>query len=492
MKITLKTALSNSLISTIIFSVYGFYNYSKQTEAANEDINFKVEQIASSAHNLAANSLWEFNQEGAETGLKSFFADKYLSSMEIIDLKDNSSFTKVTSESKPKNVKKIEKKVHYEIDGEKEALGLLKIEYSLEKISEIRKSVIAETIFTSLILVLITSLFITWYIYKAMIKRINSVSTASERVRQQDFAKISVKNSQDEIFSLEDNFNNMVESIEKGLKESQEKAALKAEMETASIVQQTLIPSDVHTDRYEVTGYYRSAENTGGDWYGHYLDEKDDVLYIYCGDVTGHGIPSALVTGVIAGSSIALQEYGSSVGHGEMSMGENLACIASSFNKAVFETGRKAGRLMTMFLCAVELKTGKCTFVNAGHNPPIWVKTKENKAKSLMGLGARLGFEKGSQFESKEFTLEEDDQLLFYTDGFVENTGPKGEVLSFKELKNLSLHHETTEETIESILKEAEKIWKGFKAEDDLSMLAFRLKKKECRAHRPPLDKKVA
>ena len=56
-------------------------------------------------------------------------------------------------------------------------------------------------------------------------------------------------------------------------------------------------------------------------------------------------------------------------GHGK-EIQDNLVRICNSFNKAVYMTGSKVGRLMTMFLAAVDLETGELYYINAGPQSP--------------------------------------------------------------------------------------------------------------------------
>ena len=69
-----------------------------------------------------------------------------------------------------------------------------------------------------------------------------------------------------------------------------------------------LLPQQMSMPHIEVAGFYAPASQTGGDWYGCHYDEASRIAYFFVGDVTGHGFPSALITGGASGAvSAAVQ-----------------------------------------------------------------------------------------------------------------------------------------------------------------------------------------
>ena len=80
-----------------------------------------------------------------------------------------------------------------------------------------------------------------------------------------------------------------------------EREMLEAEMQKAQVIQSTLLPHQELPDPF-VSSMYLTAAEASGDWFGFYHDKRHDMLNIYIGDVTGHGIASSLLTGAIFGS----------------------------------------------------------------------------------------------------------------------------------------------------------------------------------------------
>ena len=267
--------------------------------------------------------------------------------------------------------------------------------------------------------------------------------------------------------------NQLVDSLKKA-KESE------LQFKTAQALQETLIKEDVSDNPYyDIASFYQTAEHTGGDWFGHFFDEKSNLLYIFCADVTGHGIPSALVTGVISGTTLALKNYIQFYGHRVRNEQQNLEVMAKIFNDSIYNTGRKAGRLTTMFICTIDLHTGLCSYVNAGHNFPIHIQPKHAKAYFLKNSGFRLGYKEKVDFKVKTTYLDEDDLIFFYTDGLIENRSPEGDTFSLKKVRNLAVQCHSAKEMIDVILKAGTEVWgEEHKPEDDCSFLVFHWKEK--------------
>ena len=79
-------------------------------------------------------------------------------------------------------------------------------------------------------------------------------------------------------------------------------------LETAEIVQKNLLLPCRNIPNIESRDFYKAAEHAGGDWFGHFYNEKYRTLYILIGDVTGHGLANALITGAAAGAAASAFE----------------------------------------------------------------------------------------------------------------------------------------------------------------------------------------
>ncbi len=231
--------------------------------------------------------------------------------------------------------------------------------------------------------------------------------------------------------TLSTNITIQVKNIEL-LKETAEKARMDQELRTAQAVQKALFPSnDFVFKNLDVAGFFCSASETGGDWYGYLLD-GEKYSYILIGDVTGHGTPAALVTSGVRSTCSILetlkQEYPDIV--------ISPKTILRYLNNIVTETGQKKWT-MTFFVARYDNETKEMVFANAGHNFPFYYSSAKNAVKSLLARGNRLGNEKNEKYWEESIQLNSGDKILFYTDGIIECTNEKGVEYGKRRIKKL-------------------------------------------------------
>ncbi|MBD3390785.1 MAG: SpoIIE family protein phosphatase [Chitinivibrionales bacterium] len=227
------------------------------------------------------------------------------------------------------------------------------------------------------------------------------------------------------------------------LKETAEKARMEAELKTAEIVQQTLFPKKpIKTDAVEVYGYFKSASETGGDWYGFIEDPDANRLSVLIGDVTGHGVPAALVTATansfVRTVDIFRHRYNGFVGTAPDSgvidakraaLADPLgpAQLLSTLNSIILASADRQ-LAMTFFASTLDLRTRSIRFANAGHEMPIIVRNNGTDApEALVASGPRLGDKDTVEYEEAGAKLFSGDRLVWYTDGITECLNPDGE-----------------------------------------------------------------
>ena len=252
-----------------------------------------------------------------------------------------------------------------------------------------------------------------------------------------------------------------------------QKAKTDAELNAAKLVQQSLLPECTHVEipHGEVAALLRSAQETGGDWFSYNKDKCGQKLTLYVGDVTGHGISSALMTGVASGA-ISVGEFAAENNLYEKSAHEQLLVAAHCVNHALFKNARRTQRLMTMALLAFDTQTGELAFVNAAHVHPLIVK-KSGKAMPLMGSGPRLGFLEKPVFQVRKVMLEPGDFVFIYTDGLTENEQFKRQVFCSRALPSFLQKVTSATEALARIVEAAEKYWKDRPPLDDVTLMVL-------------------
>ncbi|NBX16757.1 MAG: hypothetical protein EBR09_05270 [Proteobacteria bacterium] len=240
------------------------------------------------------------------------------------------------------------------------------------------------------------------------------------------------------------------------------------DMEAARAVQQTLLPLSLRFPGFETAAHWTTADQTGGDWYSGYFDEKSGVAYLFLGDVTGHGFASALVTGLAHGavsSVFKLYENDSS-----LTPAERLQRIARGVNHVVFESASRSVRAMSMVCLAMNSATGDIHLINCGH-PQVYL-IKQNKVDVLLGSGSLLGFHAEPEFEVKEYKMEEGDRLFVYTDGVLENGRNEGKAVSFAKLRRaLNQSQKSLTEIHSEVVSLLKNTWQDAPIEDDYTLV---------------------
>ncbi len=202
------------------------------------------------------------------------------------------------------------------------------------------------------------------------------------------------------------------------------------DLKQARRIQQSLVPERSQcfgTSR--VSLLLKPLGHVGGDLVGMF-SPRGDMLGLYCIDVSGHGITSAMVTARVAGylsskfpeQNVALEKR--SDGYFAMRGPDETAELLN--HRLCADPG--ADEYLTLAYCAVDLQRGFVKFVQAGHPPPLLIRA--NGEHEFVGVGGLpIGLIDDARYESTHVKLEKGDRLLLYSDGFTEAVGTDGTML---------------------------------------------------------------
>jgi serine phosphatase RsbU (regulator of sigma subunit) len=206
------------------------------------------------------------------------------------------------------------------------------------------------------------------------------------------------------------------------MRETAEKATLEKELEVARTIQETLVPPPDPVERQYVklAGYFLPASQCGGDWWTVH-DMPDGRILVVIGDVTGHGVPSAMITAAAKAACDVVRA----------TEGDKLTVtrLLEVMNRAIFESAKRKF-VMTCFASILDPKRRTITYANAGHNFPYLFRpgaVDGNDFQVLMSRGNRLGDLEESTYSEKTAPLTANDVLVWYTDGIVECENDRGE-----------------------------------------------------------------
>jgi serine phosphatase RsbU (regulator of sigma subunit) len=237
------------------------------------------------------------------------------------------------------------------------------------------------------------------------------------------------------------------------------------DMETAKCLQEALLKEWIDAPNVNAGSFYRSASKVGGDWYGAFYDAESKNLYFWTGDVTGHGVAAALMTGVVYGAL-----YGGEMRTGNMnvlSVEERLLSMNRVLNSLLFELGSKSQKVMTLFSGALHVETGELHYVNAGHNFP-WIVDK-NKVSSLVHAGEPLGMYAHATAQVARKNLQPGSKIFCFTDGLLENPGGhKHAVIPKRAMRGLLL---AEGHSMQDVLRKVEHYFAKTDLADDVTIL---------------------
>jgi hypothetical protein len=194
---------------------------------------------------------------------------------------------------------------------------------------------------------------------------------------------------------------------------------LEGEFEQARQVQQVLLPDELdQCPGFHVECIYRPAEQVGGDFFQQIGDDRGGMT-IVVGDVSGKGLPAAMMVSVLVGAIRA-----------EAAHGAPPASMLASLNQRMM--GRSNGGFTTCMAAHITAE-GKLTLANAGHLPPYL-----NGREIAVTGSLPLGIVARRPFETTTVILAPGDRLTFVSDGVVEAQSRTGELFGFDRTRSMS------------------------------------------------------
>jgi CHASE2 domain-containing sensor protein len=178
------------------------------------------------------------------------------------------------------------------------------------------------------------------------------------------------------------------------------------ELDVARSIQQNLLPgAPPKMAGLEVFGRNLPADEIGGDYFD-WLQLDDDHLAVVVGDISGHGIPAALLMAFLRASFHATAQADRPPEEIVMAMNRSLARAAT------------IGKFATFFLGVISVRDRRVRYCNAGHNPPLLIRNGE--LHLLEATGIPLALMEEAPYTAGEDRFEPGDTLVIYSDGIPE------------------------------------------------------------------------
>ena len=239
---------------------------------------------------------------------------------------------------------------------------------------------------------------------------------------------------------------------------------MESELNIASAIQMAMLPKvfPPFMDRLDMNAYgmVKPAKEVGGDLYDFYV--RHDKLFFCIGDVSGKGVPAALVMATMR-----------SLFRSVTSHEERAAKIVAEINNTLADQNDQ-NMFVTFFLGVLDFKTGKMEYCNAGHNAPVLHRRLLDVKPNLP-----LGIVSGYEFEAQSIQMEYNDTIFLYTDGLTEAENEQHEQYGEERMLQTlaALTDSRPREVVEAMLEHIETFVNGAQQSDDLTMLFIRYQK---------------
>jgi sigma-B regulation protein RsbU (phosphoserine phosphatase) len=235
---------------------------------------------------------------------------------------------------------------------------------------------------------------------------------------------------------------------------------IEEDLQLAAKVQQSLAPKSIYWGKAGVETYYQPARTIGGD-FGLVMPAAD-ALHILVGDVSGHGIGSALVANRIYTETMA-----------QIRCGVDLPDLLRHLNRFVMQSLDSDSFFLTVGAARLDRDARMLELASAGH-PPAMVIHPGGKPQLVESRSAVLGLlpDAVDVEASTKIQLEPGDRVVIYSDGFTECFNPHRDMLGVeglseivRETSKLSLA-EMRDEIVDGVA-----VWRNGPADDDMSLV---------------------
>ena len=260
----------------------------------------------------------------------------------------------------------------------------------------------------------------------------------------------------------------LIQRIEQYEQVATQRALMKRELTIASKIQMEMIPDNQASPEHkelDVYGFIKTAKSVGGDFYDYFT--RDDKFFFCLGDVSGKGVPASLFMAVIHALFRNVSRHIS-----------NPSEIVKTLNIGLSERN-EMNMFCTMFVGALDLKTGHLDFCNAGHNAPIICRKKEDGSNDIHFMKPKtniaIGVDGDFDYQVEDTVFHPGDSIFLYTDGISEaeniNHEMFGDNATLKTFTRAKACAHSAQDVVKYIYNTIAKYTTNAEQSDDITML---------------------
>lgn len=284
-----------------------------------------------------------------------------------------------------------------------------------------------------------------------------------DSVRDGDFHQKVRVVSNDELGVLGDGMNEMTAGLI-------ERDQMRQSLYLAKEVQQALLPrSTPEIKGLDIASASVYCDETGGDYYDFFIPDQPDTgrISIVVGDVSGHGISSAL-----------LMTTARAFFRQRSALPGKISAVVSDVNRLLAHDVADSGGFMTLFILSIDRLNRKLSWVRAGHDPAVFYDPRTGTVEELRGSGMAMGVDGDHDYE--QFTREDlapGQIILMGTDGIWEAQNLKGEMFGKDTLYWIIQQYSDTDAKglLTACLYALDKFRDGVKPEDDVTLVVIKV-----------------
>ena len=241
-------------------------------------------------------------------------------------------------------------------------------------------------------------------------------------------------------------------------------------LDQAMEVQQNLMPrSSPGIEGIDIYGRSIYCDHTGGDYYDYFEKAGTDGMkfYVVVGDVSDHGLPSALL---MTTARAFLREAASRPGH--------VSDIAAQVNRQLARDMQASGRFMTLFLAEIDRPNRTIRWIRAGHEPAILYEPRSGEFTELRGQGGLpLGVYEDAVYEEHHHELAPGQIIAIGTDGIWEACNDQGRMFGKQLLQTIVREHaeRPAAEIVQRVLEILQRFLLPLDLQDDATLVVAKV-----------------
>lgn len=252
---------------------------------------------------------------------------------------------------------------------------------------------------------------------------------------------------------------NLEKMVEDRTKEIRAKGEItKRELELATEVQQAMLPLEGSLDKLMIASLYRPCHEVSGDLYD-YAELPDGRIFIFIADISGHGVPSALV-GAMCKMSIGSQDFS------RTNAGEILKKLSEAMKKVT------TSHYLTGIILLIDPKARTIEYANGGHIPCL-LQSSKSAFMEMEATGTVIGSFISAPYDFKKIAYPPETRLILFTDGIVEQKNAGREEFGIERFEKIltSFRDQKPGVVLNEIYRQATEFGNTEKFADDVTLL---------------------